>query len=393
MQNIYFKIGQPNTGKSHGFKKDSLKKEDSFKNFKDFPYRVIPVSGGIGNEYKGLQNTDLALSYDPINKVVRFGEFLQVLMSAILKPTLPHVVFLDDFHNQDISSLLSEYTPLFKGQQKIDLTVHNDFIETMAINIELTKIEDFETADKFIIVWNQFIDTLVKEAEQKNFQSLTPIPVTNRISGSALKLIFPANFYLFAAANFNEKTLNIFADWNDRAELEIIDPIQIQEEAFKIIEDEEKTIVTLNNQELDESESSFIQCCLIMNEKLKNILHKENIFDHEKYCFGIWKVINEKGEIISGKDEKETIENRVKVIKFFFSMIKNSLIYNNRNSHINAIGWALILEMKDVHWFKVNVLREFDFVNIEEYETTDIELEGKATKIFKLLHSLHIYDN
>lgn len=232
-----------------------------------------------------------------------------------------------------------------------------------------------------------------KRSKQKNFQSLTPIPVTNRISGSALKLIFPANFYLFAAANFNEKTLNIFADWNDRAELEIIDPIQIQEEAFKIIVDEEKIIVTLNNKELEEAESAFIQCCLTMNEKLRNILHKENIFDHEKYCFGIWKVINENGEIISGKDEKETIENRVKVIKFFFSMIKNSLIYNNRNSHINTIGWALILEMKNVHWFNVNVLRKFDFVNIEEYEATDIELEGKATKIFKLLHSLHIYDN
>ena len=41
-----------------------------------------------------------------------------VPVSAIVNSKVPHVVFLDDFHNQDISSLLSEYTPLFKAQQK-----------------------------------------------------------------------------------------------------------------------------------------------------------------------------------------------------------------------------------------------------------------------------------
>ena len=106
MNNIYFKIGQPNTGKSHGFKEYSLKADAIFKD-QDFKYKIIPVSGGIGNEYKGLQNTDLALSYDPIKTEVRFGEFLQLLIKAILQPSKSHVVFLDDFHNQDISSLLS----------------------------------------------------------------------------------------------------------------------------------------------------------------------------------------------------------------------------------------------------------------------------------------------
>ena len=74
-------------------------------------------------------------------------------------------------------------------------------------------------------------------------------------------------------------------------------------------------------------------------------------------------------------------------------MIKNSLIYNNRNSHINTIGWTLVLKMKEEPWFKANVLTELDFEDMAKYEATDIESGEKATKIFKLLHSLNIYDN
>jgi len=383
MKNIHFKIGQPNTGKSYNFRKDELKKIPPFKDVEEFKYKVIPVSGGVGNEYKGLQNTDLSLSYDPINKVVRFGEFLQMLMSAIIQPTIPHVVFLDDFHNQDISSLLSEYTPLFKGQQKIDLSEYSAFIAKEAINLELTKSEDFTIAEEFINKWNEFIKSLAKETGES--PTIIPIPVTNRISGSDLQLIFPSNFYLLGAANFNEKTLNIFADWNDRADLKIINPLEVQEKAFYVKKNDEGNIteLTFDGKKLLDDEEAFVKCCITMNDRLKDILHEEHIFDYEKYCFGIWKVIDENDKIISGKD------NQIKIIKFFFSMIKNSLIYSNKNSYINTIGWNLVKEMSTDPWFK-NVVSETEMTKVKEL---DIEDDSVNSEIYQLLHKLNIYDN
>ena len=125
LENIFFKIGQPNTGKSYFFEKQNLESYLGSLNTTDknlpVQYIKIPVSGGVGNEFKGLQNTDLAISFDPVNKSIKFGDFLKVLMQAIITPDKNFVVFLDDFHNQNISSLLSEYTPLFKKQQKINL--------------------------------------------------------------------------------------------------------------------------------------------------------------------------------------------------------------------------------------------------------------------------------
>lgn len=358
MNNIYFKIGQPNTGKSYNFKKEIL--QSKFPG-KDIKYKTIPVSGGIGNEYKGLQNTDLALSYDPISKTIRFGEFLQMLMSAIIQPDKIYIVFLDDFHNQDISSLLSEYTPLFKEQQKIDLTPNKELIIKEGINLELLKTEDFENADQFIIQWNK----LIEKIKDKN-KNIVSIPITNRISGSSLDLLFPNNFYLLGAANFNEKTLNIFADWADRAEIEIIDPIKVQTKKY-----------SLNDKD------GFIDCCKELNINLKNILHQQNIFDYDRYCFGIWKTVNESGNIVTGNKRKE-------IIKFFFSMIKNSLIYNNKNSEINVIGWKLILAMRNNSWFKENILAE---EKIQELEKLDIDNDEENGKIFTVLHSLGIYDN
>lgn len=363
MKNIYFKIGQPNTGKSHGFKKENLQELEEFKD-RIIIHKIIPVSGGIGNEYKGLQNTDLALSNDSINKTIRFGEFLQMLMSAIIQPDVMHIVFLDDFHNQDISSLLSEYTPLFKNQQKVDLSKHKSFITSKAINLDLLKEEDFETAEKFIAQWNQFIEELSVQTGSE--LKLTIVPITNRISGSDLNLIFPANFYLFGAANFNEKTLNIFADWADRAVIEIINPLDVQDKVF------DKT-----------DTDGFIECCKLLNTNLKAILHKEKIFDYEKYCFGIWKVVDENDNVITG-------DNRIETIKFFFSMIKNSLVYNNKNSHINKIGLELILSMKTDNWFTANILSKS---KIERLEKLDIDVDEENGEIYEVLHSLGIYDN
>jgi hypothetical protein len=329
--NILFNIGQPNTGKSYKFEERNLFDKDKIGKYK---YLKIPVSGGIGNEYKGLQNTDLAITYDPIKEALRFGEFLQMLMSAIVNPKVPHVVFLDDFHNQDISSLLSEYTPLFKGQQKrevADIKADNSIYNST-----------FSDVDEFIEQWNEFVES--------HCADIPIVPLTNRISGAPLKLIYPSNFYLLGAANFNENSLNIFADWEDRAVINYIDPIK----SFTK-EDE-------NNE--------FLQCCKKLNRELKELLAEKNIFDYEKYSFGMWKIVDSSGNIIGEGEQK-------KLIDFFFSMIKNSLKYNNKNSEINSIGWELIVKMQEDSWFKRNIK----------------DIEGRTEIDYKILHEHNIYED
>jgi len=330
--NILFNIGQPNTGKSYKFEERNLFDKDKTGKY---IYLKIPVSGGIGNEYKGLQNTDLAITYDPIKEELRFGEFLQILMSAIVNPKVPHVVFLDDFHNQDISSLLSEYTPLFKGQQKREV-----------VKIEANKSiynSTFSDVDEFIEQWNRFIEN--------HCVDIPIVPLTNRISGASLNLVYPSNFYLLGAANFNENSLNIFADWEDRAVVNYIDPI-------KSFQKEDET-------------NKFLQCCKKINIELKKLLQKKNIFDYEKYCFGMWKIVDKDGNIIADEGEQK------KLIDFFFSMIKNSLKHNNKNSEINHIGWELIVKMQNDDWFKTNIE----------------DMEDKTEIDYKILHKHNIYED
>lgn len=334
--NIQFNVGQPNTGKSYNFEESRI--FDGVKP-KYYKYLKIPVSGGVGNEYKGLQNTDLAITYDPIKKELRFGEFLQMLMSAIVNPKVPHVVFLDDFHNQDISSLLSEYTPLFKGQQKRSVS-----------EIDATSTiynSEFKNIDDFIEQWNDFISIHCNDAPI--------VPLTNRISGDSLKLVYPNNFFLLGAANFNENSLNIFADWEDRAEITYKNPIEtfIKSDFYR-------------EHETDE----FLKCCLFMNEKLKEILKSKDIFDYEKYCFGMWKIVTSDKAIIIDEDKEKTI-------KFFFGMIRNALKFNNKNSEINKIGWGLMRKMQENDWFKTNI--------IEVPNTEKINNE--------ILHQYNIYED
>ena len=329
--NIYFVIGQPNTGKSYDFEEKQLFKTGQ--NDIDYKYLKIPVSGGIGNEYKGLQNTDLAITFDPIKRKLRFGEFLQILMSAIVNSQVPHVVFLDDFHNQDTSSLLSEYTPLFKAQQKREL-------QDIEATHEIFK-DSFASIEEFIDRWNLLID--------EKFQGLPYVGITNRISGKSLKLLYPSNFYILGAANFNKNSLNIFADWEDRAEIEYKNPIE-----------DFKTSSKYN----EVKDNEFVKCCLQLNEALKEILKVEGIYDSEKYCFGMWKMFDYNRALIN--DEKQQIQ----LIKFFFRMIKNTLKFNNKNSLINSIGEELFKRMQDNNWFRNNIedlskiLNEKDFKEI-----------------------------
>ncbi|MEA3451710.1 MAG: hypothetical protein U9Q83_07380, partial [Bacteroidota bacterium] len=350
-ENIVFNIGQPNTGKSYKFEESQIFKKEDLNKYK-YKYLKIPVSGGIGNEYKGLQNTDLAITYDPIKKELKFGEFLQTLMSAIVNPSVPHVVFLDDFHNQDISSLLSEYTPLFKAQQKSKI---NEPTISTIYNTTFTSV------DSFIKEWNDFIE--------KDCKDIPMVPLTNRISGHSLNLVYPDNFYLLGAANFNENTLNIFADWEDRATINYIDPI----ESFKYKETEEYKYETQN-------EKDFLDCCITLNITLQKILKKKNIFDYEKYCFGLWKVVY----IEDGKTKLvNKIDKQREIVDFLLSMIKNALKFNNKNSEINTIGWKLITDLQSDtsgagKWFKANVITEL--LNYDDIK-------------YEILHEHNIYED
>lgn len=338
--NIYFKIGQPSTGKSYGFNIKSLQDTAQFAKLTPQRYKMIPVSGGVGNEYKGLQNTDLAISYDVVQHSIRLGEFLKFLMKAILNPADDYVLFLDDFHNQDISSLLSEYTPLFKAQQKVDL------IDIVDIPDDLN-IDEWPTTQEFIKRWNMFVDSL---------DDVAVVPITNRLSGEDIKLIYPSNFYLFGAANFNEKTTNIFADWQDRATITYIDPL----EQMELLRDKYPS-------------DEFVECVVSINNHLKDILENDHdIYDIERYCFGIWKIVDATDNITEDKEEQK------KLVRFFFGMIKNSLIYNNKNSMINNIGKKLLQKLKNDTKDKFNML----FEN---------ELKGDITH--KTLHSFGIYES
>lgn len=338
--NIIFNIGQPNTGKSYNFEEFQIFNKSDIKKYK---YLKIPVSGGIGNEYKGLQNTDLAITYDPIKKELKFGEFLQVLMSAIVNPSIPHIIFLDDFHNQDISSLLSEYTPLFKAQQKREIPQVDE--KNAVYNKKYSDINEF------INTWNDFILTHCSD---------TPIvPLTNRISGKSLNLVYPSNFYLLGAANFNENTLNIFADWEDRAKITYKNPI----DTFNY---------SLNTEDLlDDNNVQFLECCKLLNKNLKEILESKNIFDYDRYCFGMWKIVKSDNMIVNDKAEQ------IKIIKFFFGMIKNSLKFNNKNSYINEIAWDLMIKMQDNDWFK------------DKIES----ISNKLDINYKILHKYNIYED
>jgi len=85
--NIYFKVGQPNTGKSHGFSQTEVKNCIADTGYRELKYKKVSVSGGEGNEFRGLQSSDLAISFDPVNstivcnifKIFHWREFLATI--------------------------------------------------------------------------------------------------------------------------------------------------------------------------------------------------------------------------------------------------------------------------------------------------------------------------
>ena len=86
----------------------------------------------------------------------------------------------------------------------------------------------------------------------------------------------------------------------------------------------------------------------------------------------MWKVFDFNQELV--KDKKE----QVKIIKFFFRMIKNSLKFNNKNSLINFVGENLFKQMQEDDWFKTNI--------------EDISKIHENQDIREILHKYNIYE-
>ncbi len=112
---------------------------------------------------------------------------------------------------------------------------------------------------------------------------------------------------------------------------------------------------------------------------MKQLLKENKIFDFEKYCFGLWKIVDKDQNIIGEENTPINIEIQKEVVKFFFGMIKNSLKYNNKNSEVNRLGWELMCRIKEEEWIKTNM--------------TDIAGINVDNKNFELLHEYNIYED
>lgn len=360
--NIHFYIGQPNTGKSHDFKKEILIKQlthrnGSFPVYKGVKYEPVSVSGGEGNEFRGLQSSDLAISFDPVNNQILFGSLLKSIMKAISEPEKAHVFFLDDFHNQNISSLLSEFTPLLKTQNMFNN--YNTYIDPIHKIKKRKKFEklfndEFISIEELIFLWNEFIDFMDKSyrlsvnSTKRNPENYSIIAISNKISGQSIKLLFPDNFFLLGAANFNSKTLNIFSDWQARATIHYKDPLE-QYKGWA----EKKSSGT-------DSENNQTKLFKDLNEKVRTFLEEKGFYDFKSVCFGYWGY--------EAPQDKTKLEAE---LLNAFALVNTSLKFHHRNEWINDLGKEFI---SIINQYNTNNTASVVFEEIMKLENTEEQL-------------------
>lgn len=354
ISNILFLFGNPNTGKSYGFQPSNLGLTLGTK----FYYEKITVSGGIGNEFRGLQSSDLAISMDVINRSIKLGPLLITLMRAVLNPTVPHVIVLDDAHNQNLSSLLSEFTPVFKEGEKVvaySKDKKHDLVEALGKN--------FKTSD--VVNISQFNDVIrsVRDYFEKNGIKCGNSKITNRVSGEDIEIIFPDNFFLLVAGNYNQHTTNIFADWRDRA-------------VVKSIHSLSSDLIERPNYKNDPKKVSFNR----INQALKEVLSLHNIFDFDRYLFGIFKVEGQSDDFL---------------IKFAFAMIKNSLVEHGNSHKVNLIGKDLIAKLQGLDENPLVIKQvENGLYSVEFSKSIEGILLSKEKSVQvqnQILHALNLY--
>jgi hypothetical protein len=381
--NIYFKIGQPNTSKSYSFERKQLFKNEKFNNENSYKYFKIMVEGGENN-LKGLNSEDISISYNVVTEKPYFTEFLQIIMSSIINPEIPHILFLDDFHNIDISSLLSPYTGMLKNFNEIENTKSLDeFFNIDNQNKEIQTIEE----------WN----TLIKKIAEDNKIEISTI--LNKMTGENIELFAPKNLFILGAANWNYNSINIFDDIRERAKIEYID-IYSDEKELK-----DKDInINKNN--------AYFKTLLNINKYLKEILEDNHIFDYEKYGIGIYRYFK------NNLSEKEILEDNhilFQDMRQTFDLIRSSLRFNGKNSYINEYSYLLIKKLLndkynnktfiDILFYEIDINNKSEIFkisekdNIEELFKTDtleeLENDNKETykQVCKILYILNLYNS
>lgn len=346
--NIELKIGQPNTGKSFSFEENQL-----FKNVnkESYEYYKIMVEGG-NDSLKALTSEDITISYNPVKNEAYLSKFLKTIMSAIVNDSSPHVIFLDDFHNVDISSLLSPYMGMLKNFQSFD-NVNNNIIR-----------EKYSSLENYTEKWNNYIEDIKKENP-----SLNIFTIENKINGQQIKIFAPSNLYIVGAANWNYNTINMFADIRERAYIN-----------YKGLE--VKPIDNLSEISTKEDYKSIIGH---INYSLKEVLEDFNIYDFEKYGVGIHRI---------EKIKELSINNITSDLLSLFDLIRDSIQQNGQKGYINEISYLLIKELLKIEALK-NIIEAGNIFEFEDYEVLLEDCDNKKIlkEVNRKLVSLNLYGN
>jgi hypothetical protein len=344
--NIELKIGQPNTGKSYSFEENQLFKDVDKKTYE---YYKIMVEGG-NDSLKSLTSEDITISYNPAKNEAYLSKFIKTVMSAIINNGAPHVIFLDDFHNIDISSLLSPYMGMLKSFQSFT-NVDNNVIDT-----------DYDSLDEYTDKWNDYINTI-----QNANPLLNVFTIENKINGQQVKLFAPKNLYIVGAANWNYNTINMFSDIRERADIHYI---TLQEKTIDILQ-------SINNKEDYETIIKHI------NYTLSKVLEEFNIYDFEKYGIGIHRV---------DKMNEFTEKNVESDLYSVFDLIKDSIQQNGKKSYINEISYLLIKELSKNEILN-NIIKVDDLFVVDNYEKLEDDTNNKERfkQVNRKLVELNLY--
>ncbi len=354
-KNICFKLGQPNTGKSFSFEENNLFKgvdKDSY-----FYYKEL-VCGGINSDV-GLKSTDISINYNPATKSSVLTPFLKTLMSAIVNKDTPHVIFLDDFHNVDISALLSPYM----GALKTFYTIKED------VPFGLNDSFDIESYTK---EWNKYIQQIL----EKN-PHIESSQMFNKTNGQSIKFFAPKNLYILGAANWNRNTKHIFADIRDRAQIKEIKPSTSKEFNVSL-----KNSYDLND---------YNNVIHFVNNSVVEALEEFGLFNSEnKYLVGEFRTDKLFKNQTKSELTKEVIKNDLLEA---FDLIFDSIDENGRQQETNEIGYLIIKELLKNETFEKFIIDLFSLdENIKSlFEEEDYDAVDSQKPVNKILSSFKLF--
>lgn len=349
-KNISFKLGQPNTGKSHSFKESVL--FDGFES-NEYVYSKIMVEGGKGSQ-ETLTSSDISISMNPATNESFITPFLKVVMSAIINKDTPHVIFLDDFHNVNISTLLSPYMGMLKKFQKVEDLSNVDF-------------SDFDNIEELTETWNENMSQIEKNNDIELFE------IMNKMNGQTLKLFAPKNLYILGAANWNNETKNMFADIRERARIE-----SVKSKANSSFEFDDK------NLNVKETYQDFIY---FLNYSIRLALKDNRLFKAEdKFFIGEHRVTKLfEYPDVNNYDIKEDIQGA-------FDLIADSCRGIKKATEVFDIGFLIVKYLVQNDDAKNFLSRIFDMDEdlFEVFENDSLYETNSQNEAFEVLSELFI---